>query len=298
MIDCLNALQCIALVASRYGERLIKHCFVFSDAPETGHTMPPTTWSNGMSRLHNLKRTLMRNRIRPVKALIAVRRLIADPDDTGQVFKIIEALKGDSIGQAVTRLQADATGSTLLAEKPNIVPVLNDRQALLALPESSIGRAYYRFVHEENLSADGLVASSEEAPEYRGLSRDEMWLGDRLRDIHDLQHVMTGYGRDRFGELCLLSFMTEQTNNRGINFIIAVARRKFQAEFPQANVAAMIKEGRDIARGAMWMPAQRWEDRLGDSLEETRREMGFLLPERYLRFKEDFAEQIQALAAA
>ena len=251
-----------------------------------------------MPRFAQIKRTVMRNRIRPITALMAVRRLIADPDDTGQVFKIIEALKGDSIGRAVRRLHAHPSGSALLAEKPAIVPVLNDRQALQALPEQSIGRAYYRFVHEENLSADGLVASSEEAPEYRGLSVNEMWLGDRLRDIHDLQHVMTGYGRDRFGELCLLSFMTEQTNNRGINFIIAVARRKFQAEFPKANVAAMIKEGRDIARAARWMPAERWEDRLGDSLEETRREMGFLPPERYLRFREDFAEQITALAAA
>ncbi|GIR71835.1 MAG: hypothetical protein CM15mP74_30860 [Halieaceae bacterium] len=76
------------------------------------------------------------------------------------------------------------------------------------------GRAYYDFVHAENLSADELIASSETSARkelYRGLSEEETWLADRLRDIHDLQHVMTGYGRDPVGELSLLSFMTTQT---------------------------------------------------------------------------------------
>ena len=58
--------------------------------------------------------------------------------------------------------------------------------------------------------ADGLIASSDTSARediYRLLSEDEIWLADRLRDIHDLQHVMTGYGRDPVGELSLLSFM-------------------------------------------------------------------------------------------
>ena len=55
------------------------------------------------------------------------------------------------------------------------------------MPEGSIGRAYYDFVHREGLSADGLIASSEEAPKSidwlsRAMARRSAW------DIHDLQH--------------------------------------------------------------------------------------------------------------
>ena len=100
-------------------------------------------------------------------------------------------------------------------------------------PRAVSGRAYYDFVHAEGLSADGLVESSEEAPRYDTLlGPDERWFADRLRDIHDLQHVMTGYGRDPIGEISLLSFMVTQVYNRGIRFIIFMGSRKFQKEHP------------------------------------------------------------------
>ena len=41
-------------------------------------------------------RWYQKNRIKPVKAGLAISRLLRDPDDTGQVFKILEALRGDS----------------------------------------------------------------------------------------------------------------------------------------------------------------------------------------------------------
>lgn len=53
-------------------------------------------------------------------------------------------------------------------------------------------------------SVEWLVAASEEIPRGVGLSADEQWLANRLRDIHDLQHVLTGYGPDPLGELCLV----------------------------------------------------------------------------------------------
>ena len=153
-------------------------------------------------RLKSLKKSWVRNQIKPFAAWRAMRELLRNPDDTTQVFHIIEALKGDSLGDAVRRLRTSSRGRDLLQKKPHIVPALNDKEALLSLPAGSIGRAYYDFVHAENLSADGLIASSETASRealYEGLSDDEAWLADRLRDIHDLQHVMTGYGRDRVG---------------------------------------------------------------------------------------------------
>ena len=109
-----------------------------------------------------------------------------------------------------------------------------------------------------------------------------MWLADRLRDFHDLQHVLTGYGRDELGELCLLSFMTSQTYNRGISFIVFMGRRKYRQAMPHMDVDALVREGRDIARAARWLPEVHWEERLAEPLEALRAELGLQAPARYL----------------
>ena len=231
--------------------------------------------------LNSFRNWYEQNRIKPIQAGLAISRLLRDPDDTGQVFKVLEALRGDSLSRALRRMRNDERGQALLAEQPNIVDALNDREALAALPEGSIGRTYFDFVHAEGLSADGLVLSSQAAPRFEKIGQDQRWLGDRLRDIHDLQHVMTGYGRDTLGELCLLSFMTTQVPSRGIDFIIFVGRTKGQKEQPGLNLKELIGEGRQIGEAADWMLYTRWEDRLHEPLESVRAELGFKPPVKY-----------------
>ncbi len=239
--------------------------------------------------MRRLKAIWARQRVEPLRAWRAMRELLKNPDDTTQVFHIIEALKGDSLGAALRRLRCSEAGQALLREKPDIVERLNDREWLLSLPEGSIGRVYYDFVHGENLSADGLIASSETPSRYdiyRGLSEDEIWLADRLRDIHDLQHVMTGYGRDPVGELSLLSFMKTQTPNRGISFIVRIAQWKYLREVPQFDIRSLIKEGADIGRNAVWMVEIKWEEKLAQPLDAVRAELGFTAPQCYHRLRD------------
>jgi ubiquinone biosynthesis protein COQ4 len=228
--------------------------------------------------------------VKPLQALRSVRALIANPDNTAEVFKIIQALKGGSITRAVERLESTPQGRRLLQDKPDIVPVLNDREALRAMPEGSLGRAYLKFVESQSLSADGLVAASEEAPRGVGLNKEESWLGNRLRDIHDLQHVMCGYGRDPLGELCLLSFMVTQTPNRGIAFIVFMARRKARQETKLFCVDDCIDEGRRIGQAATWFATVNWEERLAEPLAQLRSELGIGKPTLYRNALRSFAE--------
>lgn len=221
-------------------------------------------------------------RVRPLQAWRAIRHLLAEPDATYEVFRVIEALKGGSLQIAVERMFAHPDGRRLIEEKPDIKPLLNDWEALRAMPEGSLGRAYLEFVEDEGLSAQGLVEASETTPRAQWLTPEELWIGHRLRDIHDLQHVLAGYGRDQLGELSLLGFMTTQTWNRGIDFIIYMGRRKFRREAPQIAVDACVEEGREIGRNARWLATIRWEDRLADNLEALRREIGIGTPRHYL----------------
>ena len=250
--------------------------------------------------LNSLRQWYEQNRIKPIQAGLAISRLLRDPDDTSQVFKVLEALRGDSLSRALSRMSSDERGQRLLEEQPNIVKVLNDRDMLASLPEGSIGRAYYDFVHAEGLSADGLIASSHEAPRFEKIGQNLRWLGDRLRDIHDLQHVMTGYGRDTLGELFLLSFMTSQVPSRGLDFIIFMGRTKGQKENPELDLKSLVREGREIGQSAEWMLFTCWEDRLHEPLDKVREELGFIPPAKYRAALEalEGSQMIRTQAAA
>src|SRR6185369_14096991 len=156
----------------------------------------------------------------------AMGALIDDPDDTAQVFRIIRALSGNSFERLFQRVLADPVGSRILNERRDILPVLQDRDRLRQLPEGTLGREYARFLDQEGISAEGLVEASDGFDDSVFLDDRAELLSRRLRDIHDLWHVVTGYQRDLFGEVALLAFTYAQIRNGGIGFIVLIAMLK------------------------------------------------------------------------
>lgn len=227
-----------------------------------------------------------RKRIEPLKAIRAIRALIADKEDTGQVFKIIDALSGGSDERMFRRFMGTEIGRRIVSEKRDLISLLNDRERLAKLPEGTLGRTYYEFMAEENLSADGLVAASEEAPRYyRDMPGDARLFRDRLRDAHDLWHVASGYGRDGLGELCLLAFTYAQMRNRGIGFIVLVGARVTSKKAPGLGIWKAVREGFRDGKAATWLPMADWESLLEKPLEEVRRELGIQSPATYQRIE-------------
>ena len=147
----------------------------------------------------------------------AIKKLIADKEDTKQVFVILEALAGNSGLRAFKRFQKTSKAQDILtAEKP-LVDYLLDRDWLASLPKGSLGERYYNFTKVEQITADGLTdASIEGRDEEREMSAEQIKYHERMRDAHDLWHVTTGYGRDPLGELCLLAVTWRQLGNLGI----------------------------------------------------------------------------------
>ena len=97
--------------------------------------------------LKSLKSWYEYNRIKPVKAGLAISRLLRDPDDTSQVFKVLEALRGDSLTRALRRMNNAERGLKLLRGQQMLVQTYNERDAFLAPPDASIGRTYSEFTH-------------------------------------------------------------------------------------------------------------------------------------------------------
>lgn len=275
-------------------------------------TYPMTTVSPMKSDTSNSedRAPVKRKRIQPLKALRAMRALTADKEDTSQVFVIIDALSGNANDRQFERFAASPTGQRILSEKRNLVKTLSDTAWLSSLPEGSLGRAYYDFMAEENLTADGLVEASEVVRRKDDDRTPEEYLfGCRNRDQHDLWHVTTGYGRDGLGELALLAFTYAQTRNRGIGFIVLMGARSTKRSLPQVNVWRVVREAYRNGKKAQWLPGADWEALLPRPLSEVRALLGIEEPVAYREveplsleaeaaFKAERARQMQSMQAA
>ena len=218
--------------------------------------------------------------MRPLAALSAIRRVFADPDATEHVFEVIDALQGPNLKWMRARLQRSATGRRLLASKPSVLPLLSDREALRALPEESLGRAYLEFVESEGISADGLVEASEYVRE--SVDGEFLWIKDWLRDTHDLWHTVLGYQGDLVGEAALLAFSHYETKNLGVGAIAALAWLKLgRVTDPKLGARGTVRGGRRLAKQAAWFLEVPWHEWLDRPLADVRRDLGVLAPVSY-----------------
>lgn len=189
---------------------------------------------------------------RPLKVLHHYGKLVEDKEDTEQVFHIIEATKGKrSHRQAWDFIQSDL-GQRLMREQATIPPMLDDHSRWADLPDNSVGRHYIRFMEREGLTAQGLVDESHKwaPPQDRPQDQTE-WYFDRLRDTHDLFHVLTGYGRDALGETSLLGFSYAQNHNNGVFFIAyAGAHQIRKVTGTKAPIFGAVREGQRLGKAA------------------------------------------------
>jgi ubiquinone biosynthesis protein COQ4 len=220
-------------------------------------------------------------RLHPIAALRAVRKLMDNGEDTHQVFLLIEALRGKTTLRQLARFRQTATGRAVLGERRRLLDRLNDRASLAALPAGTLGRAYYDFMAAENLSADGLVEMSKIT---RPLASDDVTLfRERNREMHDLLHVVTGYGRDPLGEACLVAFSYAQTRLKGFAVIAAFAARKIARSRSDQPVRRAVFEGYRHGRSAGWLPGADWEAMLAQPVEAIRAQFAVKTPTYYRR---------------
>ncbi len=224
-----------------------------------------------------------RPKFRPFKALGHFRKLIKDKEDTEQVFHIFECLPRKGFVPDAKRFIDSERGQMLMASEPHLPSILDDHATLENLPAGTVGRAYVEFMQREGLSAAGLVAESDKMRAGRPVFDDQIqWYGNRLRDTHDLFHILTGYGRDALGEQCVLGFTYGQTRNLG-NFFIAYAgglhlSRQVKTKAP---VIAAIRQGQRCGKASQSIVEQDIRALLAEPLDAARQRLNIAEPTLY-----------------
>lgn len=218
----------------------------------------------------------MLGRNRPLAALRALSELAKNPDDLPKVFTIIDSLPGLSEGRLLRRMEADANGRRLLETRPNLAARLADRTSLSALPAGTLGRAYAEFAERAGITPQGIVEASVAGGRNDVHDENLRFVSERMRDAHDVWHVVTGYGVDVAGEVSLLAFTYAQSPQPGIGLICLLAYAHF---VPGVN--EMLRKAYRRGKEAAWLPSVVWEDLLERPLDEVREMLGVGTPPTY-----------------
>ncbi|WP_108790920.1 Coq4 family protein [Erythrobacter sp. Alg231-14] len=179
------------------------------------------------------------------------RLLMKNKEDTSLVFKIYEALPPRTFMPRVQNLSQSEHGEFLRQTERDLPEILDDHAALRRTPKGSLAHAYCDFMESEGLTAAGLVADAESTgrPKYDDMAQ---WFGDRSRDLHDMFHVLTGYGRDALGEQCVLLFTHGQSPSHG-HLLIGYAGSlniKMQVKGSRAPIMAAAQQARRTGKGS------------------------------------------------
>jgi ubiquinone biosynthesis protein COQ4 len=188
--------------------------------------------------------------------------LARDPGRLDQVLLLSQTVNLGALVRAVSRLEEHPAGRELLEEKPCIDRQHVDFDALKRLPDGTLGREYVRFLDDNGITPDAF----ERAPEV-GDPRIE-YVMQRMRQTHDLWHVLTGFTPDVRGEVLLQAFTYGQTNAPSAFIIAAFGTLRWGLSWRGQGRA--LREAFARGRRTELLATFRWEDHWSTPVAELR----------------------------
>src|SRR5258705_4855899 len=199
---------------------------------------------------------------------------------SGLIMDYASALEGDEGERGFQDFLAQPGARELERDRPCLAAIMDDWDRLEQLPAESLGRAYLALARRDRIRVGDLVAGAHGLPDERERAPDPLrrWYRDRMTAMHDLLHVVTGYGRDRAGELLLAAFTLGKLSFRPLRITMALG--SFVA--PPRALPGMLRDlWRAWRRGAAShiSRATRWETLLPLPIAEVQARLG-VAPER------------------
>ncbi len=204
------------------------------------------------------------------RALRALARVVANPEETEQVLEFSNYANAGTMGNRLERFFSDPAGARLYAEMRAIDSRTIDLDALAALPAGTLGHAYAQF-----LRSRGFTPGVFDGPPPNVSDPRTSYVIQRVRQTHDLWHVVTGHNTDPAGEIALQAFTFGQLRAPSTFILSTVGTLRGLREQPSLprDVLAAFLRGRR-AEKLITFP---WEDHWATPLTEVRAMLGLPL---------------------
>ncbi|HEX6813607.1 MAG TPA: Coq4 family protein [Planctomycetota bacterium] len=219
-----------------------------------------------MLLLRRKDRDRHRDQIRWFTTLKGIVGMLRDPEHTDSVFDIEDGLRGLRAYRHALEFVRSSPAVRQQIEVRYLAPP-PDLGQLLALPAPSLGHAFARHIVDHGFDPDY----------FRKLDvRDDLdWMLMRIRQTHDIWHVVTGLDTSRGGELALKAFELAQTRRPMALVIAAGGALRYLLRDP-AELGAVLRGislGYRLGLACAPFLAQRWEEGWHRPLADWRAEL-------------------------
>ena len=195
--------------------------------------------------------------------------LLHNPSNTDSVYDIEDGLYPSAAMQlAVEFINTNPSNAQLLQER-YIAPA-PDLEALLQYPQDSLGYCY----------ASSLTEAGFDPAFYRAIAvqDDASYVLLRLRQTHDIWHLITGFGTNVAGELGLKAFELAQTRRPMALVLLTFGLLKALLKTPDAlaNLLPVISHGYQLGLHTQPLFAQKWEEQWEKPLHQWQQELSIV----------------------
>lgn len=203
------------------------------------------------------------------RALGALGKILANPDATDQVLVFSTYANAGSMHRRLHLFFDDPAAQRLYREQRAIDSHTVDLDALAALPADTLGHAYAHFLRSRGLTPDVFDGTPADIADPRAA-----YIVQRVRQTHDLWHVVTGHDTNPAGEIALQAFTYGQLGAPS-TLILSIAGTlkglREKHDLPLSVIAAF-RAGK-AARSLIAFP---WEDHWSTPLADVRAALGLV----------------------
>lgn len=201
-----------------------------------------------------------------LSTLKGVASLLHDPGNTDSVYDVEDGLKNIKATQLAVDFVKSQPGVEPLFAERYLAPS-PDLAALLQLPPDSLGYAYAKYLTDSGFDAEFYRKET--------VNSDITYYFMRVRQTHDIWHIVGGFSTDPIGELSLKAFELAQVRRPIAAIFVAggLLQTLFNAPDRMGGFLEQIAIGFRMGAKAKPMLAQKWEEQWDKPLAQWRSEL-------------------------
>ena len=191
---------------------------------------------------------------------------LKDPSSLDSIFAVSNSVKDGPLGeQTVRHLLSNSQFKALVDEGWR--PARIDLQKLQTLPEGSLGRCYADQLISQGITPDTLIDPSP-------VTNANEFVIHRLKETHDIVHVLTGFGVDGISEIGLQGFNLAQNRSPlAVMLIFGSMLSSLQNDDPLEPLLRALAHGFQMGLDAELVVGRKLEEGWERPLQEWRKEL-------------------------
>ena len=208
----------------------------------------------------------LQQRLQSLRMVAGLAEFLKHPDSLDSVFRVVGSLKDTPLStQMFSHLLSHPLMASLVAEGWRPEPI--DLDGLERLPEGTLGHEYAHQLRRLGLTPDSLI-------DPKPVTSPEDYITHRLRETHDIVHVLTGFGVDGPGELGLQAFNLAQNRSPlAVMLIFGGMLSALQNDEPLEALLTALSRGFELGLMAECVIAQKLEEGWDRPLAEWRQQL-------------------------